>query len=188
VTPEARDQGQIRSKARGAVRASKSWGGYGWFMTFGTFLPLPLLLLGYLVNITLVGAPLARRIYRFALFIPTMGQEPPGADRMKAKMEASGKKPLGERIRPYSPPGWIERRGKPVSMPARIVWFVLVGWWFGGIWVVTAWSVLLLPYPLLQIIWSLLDDLPSIMTLAWPQPRPNPRGSAAPAGVAPATE
>jgi hypothetical protein len=187
VNDQAPDS-QVRARARGAVRASKTWGGYGWFMSFGTFLPLPVLLLGYLVNVTLVGEPLARQIYRFALFIPTLGQTPPGADRVKAKMDQGGRKPLGERIRPYSPPGWIERHGKPVSMPLRIGWFVLVGWWFGGIWVVIAWSVLLLPYPLLDMIWSLLDDLPSVMTLAWPKPRPAAQSAGVSAGVAPVTE
>ena len=53
-------------------------------------------------------------------------------------------------------------------MPLRIVWFVLVGWWLGLIWVVIAWSVLLLPYPFIGMIRDLLADLPSVMTLGMP--------------------
>jgi uncharacterized membrane protein YccF (DUF307 family) len=136
-------------------------------MTFGTILPLPVFLLGYLVNVTLVGAPLARRIYRFALFLPTLGQVPPGEDKVKAKTNARGKKRVVERIRRYSPPGWLERRGRPMGMAARVAWFLLVGWWAGVIWVVIAWGVLLLPYPFLDLIRDLLDELPSVMTLAW---------------------
>ncbi|PWU24375.1 MAG: hypothetical protein C5B48_06695 [Candidatus Rokuibacteriota bacterium] len=166
---EGRDRPPIKERAHSAARASKTWGGYGWFMSFGTFLPLPIFLGGYLVNVTLVGAPLARSIYRFALFLTTLGQAPPGQDKVKARTQAKGdKKPLGERIRPYSPPGQLERRARPVSMPFRIIWFVLVGWWAGAVWVVIAWSVLLLPYPLLDLIRSLLADLPSVMTLAYP--------------------
>ena len=161
---------QLKTKARGAAHSSKSWAGYGWFMTFGTFLPLPIFIGGYLVNMTLVGAPLARRIYGFAVFLSTFGQAPPGQDKIEAR-GGGDKKPFVERIRPYSPPGFLERRGKPVSMLARVVWFVVVGWWLGGLWVVLAWSVLLLPYPLLDLIRGLLDDLPSVMTLAWPEPK-----------------
>ncbi len=166
--PEKR-RTHLRQKARGAARSSKPWLGYTWFMTFGTFLPLPALLGGYLANVTLVGEPLAKRIYRYSLVLPTLGQAPPGEDKLKARTEGSSKKPFTERIRPYSPPGIIERRGRPVPMPVRVVWFVLVGWWLGAIWVLIAWSVLLLPYPVLGVIRSLLDDLPSVMTLAWPK-------------------
>jgi uncharacterized membrane protein YccF (DUF307 family) len=161
----------------------KSWLGYAWFMTMGTFLPLPIMLGGYLVNVTLVGTPLAKLIYRYAVVLPTLGQPPPGEDKVKAR-ESSGKKSFAERIRPYSPPGLVERRGKPVAMALRIVWFVLVGWWLGAVWVIIAWSVLLLPYPLLNVIRGLLDDLPSVMTLAWPEPR---RLGSHPAGTLPAT-
>ena len=35
---------------------------------------------------------------------------------------------------------------------------------------ILAWSVLLLPYPLLDVIRDLLDELPSVMTLAFPKP------------------
>jgi uncharacterized membrane protein YccF (DUF307 family) len=152
-------------------------------MSFGTLLPLPVLLFGYLVNVTLVGAPVARDIYRLALVLPTLGQQPPGEDKLKARTSREGKKSFAERIRPYSPPGFVERRGRPLAMPLRIVWFVLVGWWLGAIWVVIAWSVLLLPYPLLAIIRGLLDELPSVMTLAWPSPR---RYGDHPAGTMPA--
>jgi uncharacterized membrane protein YccF (DUF307 family) len=167
----------LREKARGAAGPTKKWAGYGWFMSFGTFLPLPVFLGGYLVNVTLVGAPLARRIYRFALFLPTLGQSPPGQEKLKARSAASDRKPLAERIRPFSPPGFLERRGRPVAMGLRVVWFVLIGWWAGGIWVVIAWSVLLFPYPLLDLIRSLLEDLPSVMTLAYPQPHASRPGS-----------
>jgi uncharacterized membrane protein YccF (DUF307 family) len=161
-----------REQARRAARSSKSWAGYAWFMTGGTFLPLPVFLCGYAVHVTLVGEPIARLIYRSGLFLATLGQKPPGEDRLKAASGEDGKKPFVERIRPYSPPGLIERRGKPVAMPFRVVWFVAVGWWLGLIWVILAWSVLLLPYPLLHIISDLLRELPSVMTLAMPERRP----------------
>jgi hypothetical protein len=160
---------KIQKKARSAASSSKSWAGYGWFMSFGTILPLPIFLIGYLVNLTLVGAPLARRIYELGLWASTLGQEPPGKDRLEARTEGGGeKKPLVERIRPYSPPGFIERRGRPVRMPVRVVWFLLCGWWAGAIWILLAWGVLLFPYPLLDLIRNLLAELPSVMTLAYP--------------------
>jgi uncharacterized membrane protein YccF (DUF307 family) len=152
-------------KQRRPVRA---WGGYVWFMSFGTFLPLPVFVGGYLAHLTFVGAPLARRVYAFGIFLSTLGQRPPGADRLESRHdEADGekKKPFAERIRAYAPPGWVERRSEPFGFAARAAWFVLVGWWLGGVWTLLAWSVLLLPYPFPELIRKLLRDLPSVMTL-----------------------
>jgi uncharacterized membrane protein YccF (DUF307 family) len=159
---------RLWSAARLRVRASGPFLGYLWFMTLGTFLPLPIFLAGYVVHVTLVGAPLAWRIYGVATFMATFGQQPPGKDRLAARTQGKDKKPFVERIRPYSPPGLLERRGSPVAKWLRIVWFVLVGWWLGALWVGLAWSVLLLPYPLLEMIHALLGELPSVMTLAYP--------------------
>jgi uncharacterized membrane protein YccF (DUF307 family) len=161
-----------RAKAKSAVRAGGEWAGYGWFMTFGTVVPLLVFLGGYVFHLTLVGAPIARRIYRFGIWTSTLGQEPPGKDKIEAKLTGSDKQPFYVRVRPYSPPGWIEKRGKPFSMPVRIVWFVLVGWWLGAVWVVISWSPFLLPYPLFDAVWSLLSEVPSTMTLAWPGSAP----------------
>jgi uncharacterized membrane protein YccF (DUF307 family) len=151
-------------------RSVRSWGGYIWFMSFGTFLPLPVFLGGYLAHLTFVGAPLARNAYRFGIFLSTLGQRPPGADRLESRHEEDedGKKPFAERIRAHAPPGWVERRGAPFGTVARAVWFVLVGWWLGALWTGLAWSVLLLPYPFPDLIRRLLADLPSVMTLAPP--------------------
>jgi uncharacterized membrane protein YccF (DUF307 family) len=137
-------------------------------MTLGTFLPLPMLLFGYVMNLTILGAPIAQQIYRFAIFSTTFGQEPPGKEKLAQRAEASEKKPFAERIRPYSPPGILEKRGQPVATWLRWVWFVLAGWWLGALWVVFAWAVLLLPYPFLDLIRDRLAELPSVMTLATP--------------------
>src|SRR6476659_6082111 len=165
-----------RSAPERAKRAAKSaghWAGYGWFMTFGTFLPLVIFLSGYLAHVTIVGAPIARLAYRVGIWTSTLGQDPPGKEKMEAKLAGDGeKKPLFERVRPYMPPGWIERRGRPVPMAARVVWFVLVGWWLGGVWVVISWSPFLLPYPLFDTVAKLLSEVPCVMTLAWPETLP----------------
>ena len=157
-----------RDRVRVSSGPGERWAAYGWFMSLGTVLPLVTFLVGYVVNLTLVGAPIARRIYELGIWLSTLGQEPPGKEKMDARAAASTKKPFAERIRPYSPPGIIERRGKRVPMVVRIVWFVLVGWWLGAIWVITSWSIFLLPYPLLDTVASLLTEVPSFMTLAWP--------------------
>ena len=52
-------------------------------MSFGTFLPLPVFLCGYLAQLTFIGAPLARLAYRFGVFLSTLGQSPPGADKLE---------------------------------------------------------------------------------------------------------
>jgi len=137
-------------------------------MSLGTFLPLIVFLGSYLVNLSLVGAPIARTAYRFGIWISTFGLEPPGKDRLDSRNQDTTRKPLVERIRPYSPPGIIERRGRPVPVVWRAVWFVLVGWWLGAIWVILSWSVFLMPYPFLDTVGALLDELPSVMTLAVP--------------------
>jgi uncharacterized membrane protein YccF (DUF307 family) len=173
---------ETRTGARDAMRrggrSARSWGGYAWFMSFGTILPLPVFLLGYLAQLTFVGTPLALRAYRFGIFLSTLGQRPPGADRLESRHEdeeAEGKekkKPFAERVRAKAPPGWVERRSEPYSFRARTFWFVGVGWWLGALWTGLAWSVLLLPYPFPDLIRKLLADLPSVMTLA-PPARPH---------------
>jgi hypothetical protein len=140
-------------------------------MSFGTILPLIVFLGSYLVHLTLVGAPIARSIDGFGVWLSTFGQEPPGKDKLESRQGGADKKPFVERIRPYSPPGLIERRGRPFSIWSRALWFVLVGWWLGAIWVVLAWSVFLMPYPFLDTVRALLGELPSVMTLAVPEPR-----------------
>src|SRR5690242_8365759 len=137
-------------------------------MSFGTFLPLPIFVGGYLLHLTFVGAPLARRAYRFGIFVSTLGQKPPGADRLESrhKDDKERKKPFAVRIRAKAPPGWVERRTEPYSFATRAGWFAFVGWWLGGVWTLLAWSVLLLPYPFPELIRKLLADLPSVMTLA----------------------
>ena len=53
-------------------------------MSFGTFLPLIIFLGGYVVHLTIVGAPVAHRIYRFGIWTSTLGQDPPGKDKVDA--------------------------------------------------------------------------------------------------------
>ncbi len=178
VSSEEEKPASKRERARHAAHKGESWFGYGWFMSLGTILPLIVFIIGYVVNVTLVGAPLARRIYRFGIWLATLGQEPPGKDKLDARMEAqkakkaadqaAGKKSLFERIVHYSPPEVLERRGRPVGMTMRVVWFVLVGWWLGVIWVIVSWGLFLLPYPMLDTVAALLAKLPSVMTLAMP--------------------
>jgi hypothetical protein len=52
----------------------------------------------------------------------------------------------------------------------RALWFVLAGWWIGGVWVVVSWGLFLLPYPMLDAVAALIAKLPSVMTLAQPNP------------------
>jgi uncharacterized membrane protein YccF (DUF307 family) len=174
VLEDAPTSQRPRSWAARKWHSIRAWCGYAWFMTLGTFLPLPMLLFGYVMNITILGTPVAQQIYRFAIFSATFGQEPPGKEKLAEHAEASDKKPFAERTRPYSPPGILEKRGRPVATWLRWVWFVFAGWWLGALWVVFAWAVLLLPYPFLDMIRDRLAELPSVMTLAMPAPR---RGS-----------
>jgi uncharacterized membrane protein YccF (DUF307 family) len=147
----------------------KHWAAYAWFMTFGTFLPLMVFLVSYVAALTLVGAPVARSGNRFGIWLSTFGQEPPGKDKLDSRAQKADKKTIVERIRPHSPPGYIERRGRPFALWQRAIWFVLVGWWLGALWVLLSWSVFLMPYPFLDTVSALLDDLPSVMTLAVPE-------------------
>jgi uncharacterized membrane protein YccF (DUF307 family) len=156
------------SRGRASVTAAKHWAGYGWFMSFGTFLPLVIFLCSYVVHVTLVGAPIARMGNRFGIWVSTFGQEPPGKEKLEARASAKEKPPFAERVRRYSPAIFLERRGRPVSTPVRALWFVFVGWWLGAIWVLISWSVFLAPYPFLDTVATLLDELPTVMTLAYP--------------------
>jgi uncharacterized membrane protein YccF (DUF307 family) len=170
----------VDASARSAkLAATKHWAGYGWFMSFGTLLPLLVFLGSYAVHLTLVGAPAARRLNTFGIWLSTFGQEPPAKDKLKPRKP--GKKSLVERIRPYSPTGYVARRGKPPPLLVRALWFVLVGWWLGALWVILSWSVFLAPYPFLDTVAALLAELPSVMTLAQP---PSPSASS-PTGPSP---
>jgi uncharacterized membrane protein YccF (DUF307 family) len=161
------------ANARGALTSARHWAGYGWFMTFGTLFPLFIFLGGYVAHVTLIGAPLARLIYRFGIWFSTFGQDPPGAEKLAAKThhKDNDNESFVDRVSRYSPARVLERRGRPVALPLRVVWFVLVGWWLGAIWVVLSWSVFLAPYPFLNTVRTLLGELPSVMTLAFPAPR-----------------
>ena len=154
--------------ARELAGPAKRWAGYGWFMSFGTLLPLVVFLGSYVVHLTLVGAPVARSLDRFGVWISTFGQEPPGKDKLEAHKPASDKPSFVERVRRHAPPGYLERRGEPVATWLRVLWFVLVGWWLGALWVLLSWSVFLAPYPFLDTVSALLAELPSVMTLAYP--------------------
>jgi uncharacterized membrane protein YccF (DUF307 family) len=163
------DYAVVEESAPRRGRRVRAWGGYVWFMSFGTFLPLPVFLGGYLAQVTFIGAPLARTAYRFGIFLSTLGQSPPGADKLEARRKAhADKRPFAERVREKAPPGWVERRRAPFGTATRALWFVFVGWWLGGLWVLLAWSVLLLPYPFPELIRKLLADVPSVLTLGPP--------------------
>jgi hypothetical protein len=163
------DEASKPSTAAGRrIDSAKHWAGYGWFMSFGTVLPLVVFLGSYLVHLTLIGSGAARSIDHFGIWVSTLGQEPPGKDKLDSRKSESGKKPFAERVREHGPPGYLERRGKPVSLPLRIVWFVFIGWWLGALWVLLSWSVFLMPYPFLGTVEALLSELPTVMTLAYP--------------------
>jgi hypothetical protein len=145
-------------------------------MSFGTLLPLVVFLGSYLVHLTLVGAPIARTLNSFGIWLSTFGQEPPGKEKLAARRSGNEKESFVARVRRRAPPGYLERRGTPVAMPLRALWFVLVGWWLGAIWVVLSWSILLAPYPFLRTVAALLDELPSVMTLSYPGGSPSSSG------------
>jgi uncharacterized membrane protein YccF (DUF307 family) len=151
----------------GKIASAKHWAGYGWFMSLGTLLPLLVFMGSYVVHLTLVGAPVARRGDRLGIWLATFGQDPPGKDKVDARKK-DDREPFTERVRRRSPAGYLERRGRPVPLWARAIWFVFVGWWLGALWVILSWSVFLAPYPFLGTVSALLEDLPSVMTLAQP--------------------
>jgi hypothetical protein len=74
--------------------ATKHWAGYGWFMSFGTLLPLVVFLGSYVVHLTLIGAPIARALNRFGIWISTFGQAPPGKDKVVSRKDKGDKKSL----------------------------------------------------------------------------------------------
>ena len=135
-------------------------------MTLGTLFPLITFLVSYAVHLTLVGAPVARVGYRFGIWLATFGQDPPGKEKLGSRKEGGKGKAIAGRIKPYTPAEILERRDEPVTFSRRVLWFVFVGWWLGGIWVVGAWSVFLAPYPFLDTVRAILGELPTVMTLA----------------------
>ena len=138
-------------------------------MSLGTVLPLLLFFAGYVLHLTLVGGPISRQIYSFGVWTATLGQPPPKRNKPEPEKPPTDKKPFLERIRPYTPTDRLRRRGRPLAFPLRVFWFVLIGWWLGAVWVLLSWSVFLAPYPFLETVNAMLGELPSIMTLAYPE-------------------
>ena len=172
-TTDTDDSDREPGRRAATVGKAKHWAGYGWFMSFGTVLPLFVFLGSYLVNLTLVGEPVSKRLYPLGIWLSTFGQPPPGKDKLdereRERESEPGKESFIDRVRRHSPRGYLERRGKPVSTPVRVVWFVFVGWWLGAVWVLLSWSVFLLPYPFLDTVAELLAELPTVMTLEYPE-------------------
>jgi hypothetical protein len=83
-----------RHGVKDRIDAAKHWAGYAWFMSFGTLLPLFVFLGSYLVHVTVIGAPITKRLYGCGIWLATFGQEPPGKDNLPSREAKPDRKPL----------------------------------------------------------------------------------------------
>ncbi len=82
-------------------------------------------------------------------------------------------------VMPQAPVLPVAQNGNLLSLLLRMVWFLMIGWWLGLLWTITAWlfnvTIIGLPVGLLM-----LNAIPHVMTL---QPRRGQRYVVTPGGM-----
>jgi hypothetical protein len=154
--------------------------GMAWYFLVGWWLAGLLYLLGYLLLLTVVGRRPAERVFDFTLDKALLlGRDPPGRDRLAKAAETTERKGEEGSVRRFVSSirsRWrrshaarlyerLTRDDPPPSPPTRVLWFVLVGWWFAGAWTFVAWLAVLPPYPLVDISRGLLRRVPDLLLL-----------------------
>lgn len=119
-----------------------------WYLFVGWWLAAFVIALGYVLVATIVGIPLG-----FALFnvIPQALTLRPRTRRFQAKT-------TGDVM--YVGPGHEEQR----PWLTRAIYFVLIGWWFGAVWLTLAWLIGLLIVTL-PISFMMYNRTGGVMTL-----------------------
>jgi uncharacterized membrane protein YccF (DUF307 family) len=108
-----------------------------WFVLVGWWLTGIVILAAYLLLITIIGIPLSFWLFDRIPFVLTLA-------RPTARLEAAG----------------IEQH--PIFL--RAIWFLFVGWWLGGIWMIAAYclfvTIIGIPVGVVMLGW-----MPTVVTL-----------------------
>ena len=131
-----------------------------WFVFVGWWLTGIVVAISYVLAVTVVGLPFA-----FYLFnrIPTALTLRGRSKTYQAATSADGRTTYLNAVNVPQRPMW-----------QRAVWFILIGWWFGAIWMAVAYALcllacffcwLILPLALLPIGLAMFDRTGGIMTL-----------------------
>jgi uncharacterized membrane protein YccF (DUF307 family) len=115
-----------------------------WFALVGWWLTLFTLVLAYLCLLTIIGLPAAFWLFdRVPLVLTLKPRSEWSADEV---------------------PGTITHGPEQLSLVVRALWFLLVGWWFSGIWITGAYvmfvTVIGIPVGIVM-----LNVLPTVVTL-----------------------
>jgi uncharacterized membrane protein YccF (DUF307 family) len=109
-----------------------------WFICIGWWLSAAAIGLAYFLCVTIIGLPLA-----FIIF---------------------NQLPLILTLRPRSPGTEVDGTEEQLPLWLRAIWFVLVGWWFGGIYLGVAWFLCVILITLPIGLW-LMNRVGAVMTL-----------------------
>jgi uncharacterized membrane protein YccF (DUF307 family) len=153
--PAAEDSGVALSPERSAARTVVTQQGGPhwlvrsiWFVLVGWWATALLLSLAYLLGLSVIGLPIAFMLFNVVPSVLTLRGR---------NAQVSGELRDGTL---YVTHGRVDQR--PFLL--RAVWFLLVGWWLSGLWIVVGYAacltILLLPLGILM-----LNRIPAIMTL-----------------------
>jgi uncharacterized membrane protein YccF (DUF307 family) len=115
-----------------------------WFVLVGWWLTLFTLTIAYLCLLTVVGLPAAFWLFDRVPLVLTL----------KPRSQWSGDEVTGT----------ITQGPEQLSLVVRALYFVFVGWWFGGIWIVGAYALCLTVIGIPVAI-VMLNVLPAAVTL-----------------------
>jgi uncharacterized membrane protein YccF (DUF307 family) len=115
-----------------------------WFVLIGWWLTLFTLIIAYLCLLTIIGLPAAFWLFDRVPLVLTL----------KPRSEWSADAVTGT----------ITQGPEQLSLVVRALYFVLVGWWLSGIWIVAAYAfcVTIIGIPVTIV---LLNMLPTVVTL-----------------------
>lgn len=119
-----------------------------WWLFIGWWASGIVLGIAWLLNVTVVGIPLGIKLINKVPFVLTLKKQ----ERSRVITRTGGQTT-------------VEVTGpEQHSLLVRAVYFLLVGWWFSGIWMFVSWVVSLTVIGLPLSIW-MLDRLPFIVSL-----------------------
>jgi uncharacterized membrane protein YccF (DUF307 family) len=120
-----------------------------WFLFVGSWLGPLVWVLSFVGFITVIGIPIGLQLLHAIPFLVTLKPE---TRRVRLRRQPDGT--------------IVASEVKPEQLPfkTRAIYFGLVGWWFSLIWIVMAWALMAMVFPIPVAMW-MYDRLPLVTTL-----------------------
>lgn len=115
-----------------------------WFVLIGWWATGVWLALAWMLNVTIIGIPLGIKMINYVPLVQTL------------KRRQDTYVTVGGQVEVHGP--------EQTSLPVRAVYFLLIGWWFSGIWMGISWVISLTVVGLPISIW-MTNKLPFVVSL-----------------------